>query len=88
MMKTKHYGLGLTLVLLALPVVSSGAADPAAAIKYRQNTMKALGAHMGTLSSLAKGEVAHKGHIPAHAQALELTAKTAGDVFPPESKTG
>ncbi|MBI5442291.1 MAG: cytochrome c [Deltaproteobacteria bacterium] len=85
-MKVRH-GLPLALVLLALPVLSSGA-DPAAAIKYRQNTMRAQGAHLANLMALSKGDFANKGHVTAHAQSLELTVKTAADVFPPESKTG
>jgi len=70
---------------LSVPAV---AADPAAAIKYRQATMKALAGHLGAASALAKDEVSAEGHLAVHVDALAATAKLMEGLFPAGSGQG
>jgi len=74
-----------SVAVLSAPAL---AADPAAAIKYRQATMKALAGHLGAASALAKGEIAAQGHLTVQVDALVATAKLTGDLFPADSAQG
>lgn len=51
------------------------------AVKYRQNTMKAVGGHMGAIVGIIRGEVPHDGHLPMHANALAAIAAAAPSLF-------
>ncbi|MDP7668853.1 MAG: cytochrome c [Rhodospirillales bacterium] len=58
------------------------------AIKYRQNHMKALAAHMGAISAVMKGEAGKPGHVAGHAAALASIGAMTGDLFPVGSGEG
>ncbi len=73
--------------LFAAALAISAAADDNA-VKYRQQTMDAIGGHMKDLVQIAKGEVDHKNHIPVHTAGLAALAGIAPDLFGPDSKTG
>jgi cytochrome c556 len=73
--------------LFAAALAVSAAADDNA-VKYRQNTMDAIGGHMKALVAIAKGEVDHKDAIPVHVSSLAALARIAPELFGPDSKTG
>jgi cytochrome c556 len=85
-MKTVFFVISALFAALALG--SATAADPAAAIKYRQAVMTAQGGHMAAIASIIKGEVDHKPHLPAHIEAIAGTAKMVRDLFPAGSDKG
>ena len=58
------------------------------AIKYRQNHMKAMGAHLGAISAVMKGEAGKPEHIAGHAAAIAGIGAIAGDLFPAGSGEG
>ncbi|MFO1350698.1 MAG: cytochrome c [Gammaproteobacteria bacterium] len=66
------------------------AADPADLIKYRKNTMDALGGHAGAIGAIMGGKSsdAQAGHLKAHIQGVALIAPMVKDLFPPESASG
>lgn len=59
-----------------------------AAMKYRQNTMKALGGHMASVAALVKGQVDAKDHLPGHADAIAAIGKMGDGLFLPGSDIG
>ncbi len=67
-----------TLLLGATAASASGEDD----IKYRQTNYKAVGAHMGAMAAILKGEVAHKDQLAGHADALAMIAANAPSLFP------
>ena len=77
---------------IAATVASVGFAGFAAAdenaIKYRQNHMKAMGAHFGAISAALKGEAGKPEHIAGHAAAVAGIGAIAGDLFPAGSGEG
>lgn len=80
--------IGLTVAAVAGIAAAQAADDPANAIKYRKMVMGALGAHIGAISSVVKGEVSHGAHVPAHAKALYATSLMLPDIFPEGSDMG
>lgn len=58
------------------------------AVKYRQNTMEAIGGHMGALAQIVKGEVDHKDHLPVHVASLAALSGLAPDLFGADSREG
>lgn len=69
--------------LVSVMVVPAMAQDTAAnSIKYRQTVMKGIGAHMGAIAAILKGEVSHPDHIAKHAKALAATSPMVLDLFP------
>jgi cytochrome c556 len=71
----------------AAALAVSAAADENA-VKYRQNTMEAIGGHMGALAQIVKGEVDHKDHIPVHVAGLAGLSGVAPDLFGADSREG
>lgn len=57
----------------------AGGADD---IKYRKGIMKIISGHNKAISTIAKGKVAYKSHLTAHADALVATGIMMGDLFP------
>lgn len=54
-------------------------------IKYRQNTMKAIGGHMQSIGAIVKGEVPYTDQLAVHARALADTAAFVKPVFKEEA---
>ena len=77
---------------IAATIASAGFAGFAAAdenaIKYRQNHMKAMGAHFGAIAAIMKGEAGKPEHIAGHAAAIAGIGAIAGDLFPAGSGEG
>lgn len=73
-------------------VVGLGAITPTLAgeaeVKQRQNAMKALSAHAGSIGAVIKGEVDDQAGAMHHAVALHATAQAAGTAFGPDSEGG
>src|SRR5690554_3177154 len=69
------------VVLVAALAVAGSAWAADAVIKYRQDQMRALGGHMGSIAAIMKGEVPHRDQLAAHAQALAATAAFTETVF-------
>ncbi|MBI5445433.1 MAG: cytochrome c [Deltaproteobacteria bacterium] len=84
--------VGLTfraaVVLGVFGLSAAHAVDPAAMIKYRQNTMKAAAGHMAALSAIVKDDVGLRTHLPGHASAIAETAAMVSDLFPKGSEAG
>ena len=79
------FGL-LAMGVLAAPAVAAD--DLANVIKYRQKVMSAVGAHMGSIGAVLKGEVSFTGNVADHARALQATSMMAADIFPAGSGVG
>ena len=72
-----------TVFILGLTAPALAADQPENVIKYRQGVMKAIGAHIGGIAGVMKGEVSFKDHIAAHARGLhEMSKLVGGDLFP------
>ncbi len=72
---------------LLLAAAAQASADQNA-IDYRKNTMDAVGGHMKDVVAIAKGEVAHKAHLPVHVSSLAALANLAPDLFGPDTRDG
>ncbi len=67
----------------AMTATAAGAADePAAVLKYRQNTMDALGGHMGALAAVAKGDVTFTDDVAVNAEAIHGLSQNLARLFP------
>ena len=84
---TYRWGLVLLTGML-VPALVLGAAEPEDIIKYRQNSMKASGAHMAASSAIIKGKVPFKSQLIVHALALEQLNHDIASLFPKGSDFG
>lgn len=75
-----------TIALIAAATLATGITAASAAgeadIKYRQNNYKAVGAHMGAMGAILKGEVAHTDQLSVHADAIAAIAANVETLFP------
>ncbi len=79
--------LGLfAMAVFAAPVTAAN--DAASIISYRLKVMSAVGAHMGSIGAVLKGEVSFSGHVADHARALHAASMMTADIFPPGSGDG
>lgn len=62
--------------------------DPEDIIKYRQNVMKATGAHMAAAGAILQGKVGFKKDLAYHAQALQAIGSDIPALFPKGSDFG
>lgn len=69
-------------VLLGFATVTHAVDEAESVVKYRQQVMKALGAHTAAVAMVVKGEVAAAADIAAHARAIEAMAKLIPGLFP------
>jgi cytochrome c556 len=73
-------------VIVGLAAVTTlqafAASDPQNAIKYRQSVMKAIGAHIGAIVSVVKGEVGFTGDVAAHARGIQEMSRLVPHLFP------
>lgn len=58
------------------------------AVKYRANTMEAIGGHMKAIAGIVRGEVPHTDHLPLHAGALADLAEAVPSLFGEGSEGG
>ena len=75
----------VSIFLGILVMTGSGSAyagDAAADLKYRQSTMKSIGAHMGAIVATIKGQAGTDASLIAHAKAMAATAGAVSDIFP------
>lgn len=77
--------LGLNSLALA---ADKTPAKEKAIVKYRQEVMKAQGAHMSASAAIIMGKVNYKDQLTAHVTALEATTKLISSLFPPGSDVG
>lgn len=85
----RKIALFVTSIVIALGLNASVfAAEAEDSIKYRKSVMKAIGGHAGAIGAIMQGKVDHSNHLSGHAAGLNMAAKMARDVFPPESATG
>ncbi|MEZ5668094.1 MAG: cytochrome c [Alphaproteobacteria bacterium] len=71
---------------IAVTMVAAGSFSAAEStgeglIKYRQSVMGALGAHMGAISRIVRGEADHPDQLLAHAQAVQALAMMIPEAF-------
>jgi len=78
----------MLLAVLLVPVLAQAAAEPEDIIKYRQNSMKASGAHMAASNAIIKGKVPFKSRLIVHALALEQLNHDTASLFPKGSDFG
>ena len=78
----------VALGLLAVSLVATAQEDPEDQIKYRQNTMKATGGHVGAIALILRERVDYPDHLALHARSLSAVAETFPDVFPEGSDMG
>jgi len=64
------------------------AAESEDIIKYRQNVMKANGAHMAATAAIINGKVDYKNQLGDHARALQVINKDINSLFPKDSDFG
>ncbi len=74
------------LVLLGAAAHTEG--DPEDIIKYRQNVMKANGAHMSATGAILQGKVGYKKDLADHAKALAAINRDVAALFPKGSDFG
>ena len=79
---------GLLAAVLGVGLVGTALADGAADIKYRQNHMKALGGHMGSLAAVIKGQAGSEKHVAGHAKAIAAIGTVMGDLYSADSAKG
>jgi cytochrome c556 len=77
---------GAALLALAQGAAQADSADKV--IAYRQLVMKSIGAHIGAIVSVVKGEVSYTGHVAAHASAIAAAARMIPDIFPEGTAEG
>ena len=78
-------------ILLATACLMTGAvfaAEPEDIIKYRQNVMKANGAHMAATAAIVQGKVDFKNQLGDHVKALQAINKDIAALFPKDSDFG
>jgi cytochrome c556 len=69
-------------LLVAVALLSIAADAPEAVVKYRQTTMKSLGAHMAAMSMIVKKQVSDRGQLAAHADSVHAVSAGLVDLFP------
>jgi cytochrome c556 len=69
-------------IVLVLAVLSIAADDPVAVVKYRQATMKSMGAHVSAMSLVVKGQVSDRAQLAAHAAAIHGVSVGLVELFP------
>ena len=76
-----------TLLATLTPVLLH-AAEPEDIIKYRKNTMKAIGAHMAAAGAIIQGKVDYRSQLPEHANTVQALTRDIPGLFPKDSDFG
>ena len=73
----------LRSVFLSLSLLLLLAADsPQSIVKYRQASMKSMGAHMSAMSLVVKHQISSRSGLAAHAEAIHGVSRNLADLFP------
>jgi cytochrome c556 len=83
--RISHRLLFASLCLMTGTVFAAESED---IIKYRQNVMKAQGAHLAAAAAIIQGKVDYKNQLAGHVQALQATTKDIPGLFPKGSDFG
>lgn len=75
-------------MLTLLGTVAHAENDPEDIIKYRQNVMKANGAHAAAAGAIIQGKVGYKKDLADHAKALAAINRDVAALFPKGSDFG
>ncbi len=74
--------------VVAINPQSQAADEPENIIKYRQNVMKAIGAHITNIAAVVKGEVTYVENTALNARAIRELLTLIPDLFPEGTDTG
>jgi cytochrome c556 len=80
------FAAGFMLSLLV--PVALRAAEPEDIIKYRQNVMKANGAHLAAAAAIIQGKVDYQNQLDTHVRALQALTSDIPGLFPKGSDFG
>ncbi|HJW96183.1 MAG TPA: cytochrome c [Thermoanaerobaculia bacterium] len=69
-------------LLIAFGLLFLAADSPQAIVKYRQTSMKAMGAHMSAISLVVKHQIASRADLAVHAEAIAGLSRSVGEWFP------
>lgn len=84
-----HHTFVVAGCLLGLGIIGAATAqDDEGAIKYRQSVMKGVGGHTGAIVQIVKKNNPNKGHLTAHADALEELLEMVNAAFDPKTSGG
>ena len=70
------------MMVAVLGATAQAADDPALVAKYRQTTMRGVGAHMGMLGLVTKGKIERKDDLLYDAEAILHAAERYRHLFP------
>jgi cytochrome c556 len=70
------------LMILAIAVPALAADQPSDIVKYRQSVMKAMAAHMTSMSLVVKKQISDRSQLAAHAAALRDLSGGLPKFFP------
>ncbi len=82
------FGALAAMIAFTTVTTAEAADEPANVIKYRQKVMSSIGAHIGSIGAVLKGEVSYTGHVAAHARAMHDASLMIDDIFPAGSDVG
>lgn len=88
MVKGMVRGMALLGMFLVAVAPARAESEPEDIIKYRQNSMKASGAHMSAAAAILQGKVAYKKDLVEHARALQALSRDVAGLFPKDSDFG
>jgi cytochrome c556 len=77
-----------SFALLLVTAAANAESDPEDIIKYRQNVMKANGAHMAAAGAVLQGKVEYKKDLAYHAKTLQSINHDIPALFPKGSDFG
>ena len=87
--RTKHILIAFAPVCAIVTLSAAHAADePENIIKFRQNVMKGVGAHITNIAAVIKGQVTITANLAADAQAIANGLANAGELFPTGTESG
>lgn len=78
----------LTPLIWLLVFSNQAAYADTEAIKYRQSVYEAIGAQMGAMGSILKGNVPNRDDLPVLAEGISRLSEITPDIFPPGSDEG
>lgn len=86
--RKSHITLFACVLLAGLATAVQAESDPEDIIKYRQNVMKANGAHMAAIGAILQGKVEYPDQLGDHAKAVVDINREVHKLFPKGSDFG